>query len=45
MINPWSIGFAPDLQRAFKSVLRPMAASAATMRNLLTDLSAAARAE
>ena len=42
-MNPWSIGFAPDLQRALKSVLMPMAASAATMRNLLTDLSAAAR--
>ena len=40
MMKPWSIGFAPDLQRALKSVFSPTAPSAATMRNLLSVLSA-----
>ena len=41
MMKPCSIGFAPDLQSVLKSVFSPMAASAATIRNLLTDFSAA----
>lgn len=32
-------GFAPERQRALKSVFRPMAASAATIKNLLASLS------
>ena len=43
MMKPWSIGFAPDLHSAAKFVLRPMAASAATIRNLLMLLSVVAR--
>ena len=43
MMKPCSIGFAPDLHRSAKLVLRPMAASAATIRNLLMLLSVAAR--
>ena len=42
MMNPCSIGFAPERQRDLKSVFRPMAARAATIRNLLMVFNAAA---
>ena len=35
MINPWSIGRAPDFFILEKEVLSPIAASAQTIRNLL----------
>ena len=35
MTKPWSMGLAPDLHSLEKSVLSPIAARAATIRNLL----------
>ena len=37
MIKPWIIGRIPDFFNPEKDVLRPIAASAQTIRNLLTD--------
>ena len=40
IINPWSMGRKPELLISLKLVLSPMAASAATIKNLLVDFKA-----
>ena len=42
-MNPWIMGRIPDFFRPEKDVLSPMAASAHTIRNLLTDFVAGVR--
>ena len=43
-MKPWSMGLAPDLQRDLKLVFKPIAARAATIKNLLTVFIAAVKA-
>ena len=44
IMNPCSMGFAPERHSARKSVFKPIAASAATIKNLLMLFSTAASA-